>query len=471
MSEPLEADICVIGAGSGGLSVAAGAAQLGRRTVLVEAHRMGGDCLNYGCVPSKSLIAAAAAAQAQRSGAAFGIAPVEPAVDFARVREHVRGVIAGIAPHDSVERFEGLGVTVIKGHARFRHEDELEADGRRIRARRFVVATGSRAAIPPVPGLDAVPHLTNETVFDLDRRPARLLVLGAGPIGCELGQAFRRLGSEVTLVDIGPLLPKDDPELTAVVRGQLLAEGVRLHERVEVLAAEPGPVLVIATGGRRERLEGTHLLVAAGRRPNVEGLDLERARVAYDARGIKVDNRLRTSNPRIYAIGDVAGGLQLTHLAGHHAVLVIRNAMFRLPVDASRSVIPWVTFTDPELATVGLSADGARERGLAHDVARWPLADNDRARTERRTEGLVKAVIGRRGRVLGASIVGAHAGELILPWVLAVERRIRLSALASVVAPYPTLSEATKRAAGTWFTPRLFNDRMRRLVDLLARLG
>jgi pyruvate/2-oxoglutarate dehydrogenase complex dihydrolipoamide dehydrogenase (E3) component len=471
MTERLETDICVIGAGSGGLSVAAGSAQLGRRTVLIEEGRMGGDCLNFGCVPSKSLIAAAAAAEAMRAGAPFGIRAQEPEVDFAAVHRHVHAVIAGIAPHDSVERFEGLGVTVIRGHARFCHKDEVEAGGRRIRARRFVIATGSRAAVPPVPGLDTVPYLTNETIFDLTGRPERLLVLGAGPIGCELAQAFKRLGSAVTMVDIGPMLPRDDPELSRVVRERLLAEGVVLHERVGVDRVEPGPVLVIRSGQREERIAGTHLLVATGRRPNVEKLDLERARVAYDGKGIKVGRGLRTSNRRIYAIGDVAGGLQFTHLANHHAGLVVRNALFRLPIRASEATIPRVTFTDPELAAVGLSEAEAREQGVAHEIVRWPFAENDRARAERRTEGLLKAVIGKRGKILGAAIVGTHAGELILPWVLALERGLKISALASAVAPYPTLSEVTKRAAGSWFAPRLFSERTRRLVALLARLG
>ncbi|MFO1069503.1 MAG: FAD-dependent oxidoreductase [Geminicoccaceae bacterium] len=471
MSELVQTDLCVIGAGSAGLSVAAGAAQLGRPTVLVEAHRMGGDCLNTGCVPSKSLLAAAHAAQAMRDGARFGVRPVDPDIDFAAVGAHVRDVIAGIAPHDSQERFEGLGVTVLRGQARFRMGDEIEVDGRRVRARRFVVATGSRAAVPPVPGLDAVPYLTNETVFELAERPAHLIVLGGGPIGCELGQAFRRLGAAVTLVDLGPILPKDDPELVAVVRDRLQAEGIVLRERVKVLAAEPGPALVVEADGRTEQIVGSHLLVAAGRRPNVEGLDLERAGIAFDKRGIIVDRGLRTTNRKVYAIGDVAGGLQFTHVAGWHGGLVIRNALFRLPVDATPKAIPWVTYTDPELASVGLGEAAAREHGHAVEVVRWPFAENDRARAERRTEGLVKVIVGRRGRILGAAIAGAHAGELILPWVLALQQGLKLSAMASVVAPYPTLSEASKRAAGAWYTPKLFAPRTRQIVGWLARLG
>ena len=294
-------------------------------------------------------------------------------------------------------------------------------------------------------------------------------MLGGGPIGCELAQAFRRLGAEVAIVDLGPILPRDDPELTEVVRARLLAEGVELHERAEVLRAEPGPALILA--GRTEPVRGTHLLVAAGRKATVDGLDLQAAGIATDAKGIKVDARLRTTNARVFAIGDVAGGPQFTHAAGYQAGIVIRNALFRLPARASTRAMPHVTFTDPELAAVGLSEAQAQAQGIRHEIVRWPFADNDRARAERATEGLVKVVAGRGGRVLGAAIVGAHAGELILPWVLAVERGLKLGALANLVAPYPTLSEVSKRAAGAYYTPRLFSDRTRWLVRLLRRFG
>lgn len=471
MSETIEADICVIGGGSAGLSVAAGAAQLGAPTVLIEAGRMGGDCLNVGCVPSKSLIAAARHAHLMRQGGPFGIAPVEPHVDMAAVKRHIEAVIAAIAPHDSVERFEGLGVKVIQAHARFTGPETIEAGGKRVRARRFVVATGSRPAVPPVEGLAELPYLTNETIFGLDRLPDHLLVMGGGPIGCELAQAFRRLGAAVTILDIGPILPKDDPELVAVVRRRLEAEGVRILDRIEVLRAAPGPTLVIHADGAEQRIAGSHLLVATGRKPVIEELGLEAAGIAHDRRGITVDAGLRTSNRKVYAIGDVAGGLQFTHLAGYHAGLVIRSALFRLPVRTKDETIPWVTYTDPELASVGLSEAEAQRRAVAHEVVRWPFEDNDRARAERATEGLVKLVVSGKGKVLGASIVGAHAGELILPWVLAVQQRQKLSVMASMVAPYPTLGEAGKRAAGTYFTPRLFSERTRRLVRLLRWFG
>ncbi len=470
MSDLIEADICVIGAGSGGLSVAAGAAQLGAPTVLIEADRMGGDCLNVGCVPSKSLIAAARHAHAMRQGGPFGVTPVEPEIDMKAVKRHIDEVIAGIAPHDSVERFEGLGVRVIKARARFTGPAEVEAGGQRIRARRFVVATGSRPAVPPVEGLDGVPFFTNETIFTNDVIPERLIVLGGGPIGCELAQAYRRLGARVTILDIGPLLPKDDPELVAVARRSLEDDGVEILDRIEVVRAEPGPALVIRSDGKERRIAGSHLLVATGRQANVDDLGLEAAGIAHDKRGITVTDGLKTSNPKVYAIGDVAGGLQFTHLAGYHAGLVIRSALFRLPVRAKPETVPWVTYTDPELASVGLSEAAAKAQGLAPEVVRWPFAENDRARTERATEGLVKLVIGK-GRVLGAGIVGAHAGELILPWVMAVQERAKVSTMAGLIAPYPTLGEAGKRAAGAYFTPRLFSARTQKLVSFLRWFG
>ena len=471
MSDLIEADICVIGAGSGGLSVAAGAAQLGAPTVLIEADRMGGDCLNVGCVPSKSLIAAAKHAHALRQGAPFGVAPVEPKVDMAAVKRHIEAVIAGIAPHDSVERFEGLGVRVIQARARFTAPDTVEAGGQQIKARRFVIATGSRPAVPPVDGLEGVPFFTNETIFANDVLPEHLIVMGGGPIGAELAQAYRRLGAKVTILDIGPILPKDDPELVAVVRASLEADGVEILDRIEVVRVEPGPVVVIRAGGEERRIEGSHLLVATGRKANTEDLGLDEAGIAHDKRGIAVSAGLKTSNAKVYAIGDVVGGLQFTHVAGYHAGLVIRNALFRLPIKAKPEMVPWVTYTDPELASVGLSEAAAGEQGIAHEVVRWPFAENDRARTERTTEGLVKLVVSPKGRVLGAAIVGANAGELILPWVMAVQQQAKVSTMASLIAPYPTRGEAGKRAAGAYFTARLFSSRTRKLVSFLRWFG
>ncbi|MGP9822758.1 dihydrolipoyl dehydrogenase family protein [Salinarimonas sp. NSM] len=471
-SDIVHADLCVIGGGSGGLSVAAGAAQMGARVVLIEKHRMGGDCLNYGCVPSKALLAAGHAAQAVRTSGRFGVNGHEPAVDFAKVRDHVQGVIAGIAPHDSPERFRGLGVTVIEAPARFLDGRTVEAGGQRIVARRFVVATGSSPAVPPIPGLAETPYFTNETLFENGERIAHLVVVGGGPIGLEMAQAHRRLGSAVTVLDAARVLVRDDAEAAAIVRDRLAAEGVDIREWVKIERIERagnGVAVTILENSETKRVEGSHLLVAAGRRANVSGLDLEAAGIAYSPRGITVDARLRTTNKRVFAIGDVAGGPQFTHVAGYHAGIVVRRALFHLPAKANHDAVPWVTYADPELAHVGLSAAEAEKRGVAHTVARFAFAENDRARAERETEGFAKVVVGKGGRVLGATIVGAHAGELILPWVLAVTQKMKIAAVASAIAPYPTLSEVSKRAAGAYFTPSLFSERTRKVVRFLQR--
>jgi pyruvate/2-oxoglutarate dehydrogenase complex dihydrolipoamide dehydrogenase (E3) component len=475
MTRLIEADLCVIGAGAAGLSVAAGASQMGARTVLIErSERMGGDCLNVGCVPSKALIAAAHAAHTIRHGARFGVNGQEPAIDFARVHDHVQGVIAKIAPMDSQERFEGFGVTVLREHARFTGPQELMAGEARVRARRFVIATGSRPAAPPIAGLDGVSYLTNETIFERRAAPQHLIVIGGGPIGCELAQAHRRLGAEVTVLDMGPILPKDDPELTDVVRDRLRAEGITLLERIEVKGVEPagnGVAVEVDAGAAARRVQGSDLLIAAGRTPVHDGLDLEAAGVAFDQKGITVDDRLRTSNKHIFAIGDVAGPYQFTHVGSYHAGIVVRNALFRLPAKVDYKALPWVTYTDPELAHVGQTEAQARAAGDLADVLRWPFEENDRAQTEREPVGLIKVVLGRRGRILGASIVGPRAGELILPWVLAISQGLKIGAIANLIVPYPTLGEVGKRAAGSYYTPKLFSDRTRWLVRQLARLG
>lgn len=471
MMGTLTPDVCIVGAGSAGLVAAAGAAQLGLDVVLIERARMGGDCLNHGCVPSKALIAAARMAQAQRAGAAFGIAPVEPRIDFGRVMDHVAQVIAAIAPNDSVERFERLGVRVLKEEARFVGRTELQAGPHRIRSRRIVLATGSRPTVPAIPGLSAAPFLTNETIFANRTLPAHLIVIGGGPIGLEMAQAHRRLGARVTVLEAAAFLPRDDPELSAVVVARLRQDGVELRDRTKIAGIErtDAGVAVVLDGG--DRLDGSHLLVAAGRAPVVAGLDLEKAGVAYTARGITVDAALRTSNRNVWAIGDCNGLYAFTHMAGHEASLFIRSALFRVPARLDAALVPWCTYTDPELAQVGLGERQARERhGDAIRVLRWALADNDRAQTERTTEGLVKVITDGRGRILGAAIAAPHAGELIQPWCLAISQRLKIAALASFVPPYPTLGEASKRAAGSYFTETLFGPRTRWLVRALSRL-
>ena len=464
----IQTDICVIGAGSGGLSVAAGAVQMGARVVLIEGGEMGGDCLNSGCVPSKALIAAAKAAEAQRHGFR-GVAGQEPKVDFAAVKDHVAAVIAEIAPVDSQERFEGLGCTVIRAMARFTGPNEVQAGDQTIRARRFVIATGSRPMVPPIAGIDSVPYLTNETIFSLRDRPAHLLILGGGPIGVEMAQAHRRLGCKVTLLEAARVLGREDPDAAAVVIDRLKSEGVALVEGQAVvrLAVTDGVVEAVLADG--SQVHGSHLLVAVGRKVHMDGLGLEAGGIAHSAKGITVTPSLRsTTNRRVYAVGDVAGGLQFTHVAGWHAGIVVRQTVLGLPAKADIRAIPRVTYTDPELAHVGLTEAEARHaHGDRLTVVRAELSHNDRAMTEAKARGFAKIMV-VKGRPVGATIVGVHAGELIGLWALAISARLKLSAIAGMVAPYPTLGEVSKRAASAYFTPKLFgNPLLRRVVRLV----
>lgn len=475
MSELIRPDICVIGAGSGGLSVAAGAALFGASVVLIERRRMGGDCLNVGCVPSKALIAAAQRAHDIRHASAFGLATSAPQVHFSRVHAHVQDVIAAIAPTDSVERFRSLGVRVIEGEARFIDPRNVMVGDLIIQPRRFVIATGSRPAIPSIEGIGSVPYLTNETIFDLRSRPDRLIIIGGGPIGVELGQAFARLGSAVMILQSGRLLPREDEEAALQVRRALMANGVSLREETQVAKLEPNDGGILVTLASGETLRGTHLLVATGRKANVEVLDLDKARVVTDPTGIVISPKLRTSNRRIYAIGDCAGGaaegLHFTHAANYHAGLVLRSVLFRMGAKLDNTVIPRVIYTDPEVAAVGLSEQAARAAGHKVQILRWPFAENDRARAERAEDGLVKLVTTPKGQILGAVIVGKGAGELILPWVMALQHGMNLRKMASFIVPYPTVSEVSKRAATLHFAPMAQRPWIRRIVRFLSRFG
>lgn len=466
----IETDVCVIGAGSGGLSVAAGAVQMGARVVLIEGGEMGGDCLNSGCVPSKALIAAAKAAHAMRTGADFGITPVEPQIDFGAVKDHVQKVIRTIAPVDSQERFETLGCTVLRAWARFTGPDTVEAGQARIRARRFVIATGSRPFVPPIPGLDAVSYLTNETIFGLRERPEHLVIIGGGPIGMEMAQAHRRLGSQVTVIEGARALGRDDPELAGIVLENLRNEGVVILEEapvISVAADGPGVAVTLRDG---QVVRGSHLLLAVGRKVDLERLNLEAAGVRHDRKGVSVDASLRSSNRRVYAVGDAAGGLQFTHVAGYHAGVVIRQIVLGLPARAKDHHIPRATYTDPELAQVGLTEVEARKaHGADLTVLRQEFAHNDRAVAEGKARGLLKVMV-VRGRPVGASMAGPMAGELIGLWALAIGARLKMGAVAGMVAPYPTLGEIGKRAAGAYFSPKLFDNPMvKRVVRLVQR--
>jgi len=465
----IKTDICVIGAGSGGLSVAAGAVQMGAKVVLIEGHKMGGDCLNYGCVPSKALIAAGKQAHCVEVGG-FGVAPAHPNVDFAAAKDHVHRVIETIAPVDSQERFEGLGCTVIREFARFISPTEVQAGDTVIEARRFVIATGSGPFVPPIPGIEDTPYYTNENIFDLRERPDHLIIIGGGPIGMEMAQAHRRLGCKVTVLEGAKAMGKDDPEMAAVVLDNLRAEGVEIVEGAQAgkISGTAGAITVETGVGT---YQGTHLLIAVGRKINIDKLDLARGNVAHD-RAVKVDDTLRsTTNKRVYAVGDCAGGLQFTHVAGYHAGVIVRSCVLGLFWSkATTRHIPWATYTDPELAHVGLTeAQAKKEHGINLTVVRFPYHDNDRAIAEGKTRGLIKVMV-TRGRPVGATIVGAHAGELIAMWAMAIANKHKMTAIANTVLPYPTLAEINKRAAGAYFSPTLFdNPKVKTIVGLVQK--
>ncbi len=473
MSKP-EYDICVIGGGAGGLVVAAGGATLGARVILIEKNRLGGDCLHYGCVPSKTLLHSARVAQTLRDADRHGIPAAQPEVRIDRVMSRVRAVIGAIEVHDSPERFRGLGVEVVFGAGRFVSPTRFEVEGRTITARAFVIATGSRPAIPTVPGLDATPHLTNENLFSLSEQVDHLLVMGGGPIGLEMAQAFRRLGSQVSLLERSPqVLPREDADLAAVVAERLSREGVRLlcNSTAARVEGQAGDIrLGYEDGeGQAHTLHGSHLLVAAGRKANVEGLGLDQAGVELEQGRIKTDRRLRSSNRAIYACGDVTGPYQFTHMAEHQAGVILRNVIFRLPARVEQRAVPWCTFTDPELARVGLSGQEARQRDIPHRVYTFPFEDIDRAQAEGETAGMAKIVTDPKGRLLGAALAGPHAGELIHEYTLAIARGMKAADLSSVIHIYPTLAQINRRVADQRLKERLTPAR-KKWIQRLFRL-
>ena len=466
----IKTDICIIGGGSAGLSIAAGAVQMGAKVVLLEGHKMGGDCLNYGCVPSKALIASAKQAYAMSHGAKYGVADVGATVDYAAAKDHVQDVIATIAPVDSVERFTGLGVQVIQEFGRFISETEVQAGDTVITARRFVIATGSGPLVPPIPGLDTTTFYTNENIFDLREKPKHLIIIGGGPIGIEMAQAHRRLGCNVTVIEGAKAMGKDDPELAAIVLDSLREEGVNIVEdaTAEKISSIDDTITVHTAKGD---FTGSHLLVAVGRKVNIEKLDLDKAGVKHDRRGVTVGDDLRSvSNKKVYAAGDVAGGLQFTHVAGYHGGILVRTLLFGWPFKTRTDHIPWATYTDPELAQVGLTEAQATEKyGDKVEVVRAEMHHNDRLIAERKTKGLIKVMV-VKGRPVGASIVGHQAGELIGMWSMAIANNLKMSAISNTVLPYPTVNEVNKRAAGAYFTPRLFDNPMvKRIVGLVQR--
>ena len=471
-TQHIKCDIAIIGGGAGGLSVAATAAQLDLQVVLVESSEMGGDCLNSGCVPSKSLLATAKMQWQSQHSQHLGVHENKQAVDFSAVMRHVHGVIHNISEHDSVERFTKLGVKVISAQAEFLDANTLQAGDHIIKARRFVIATGSHAFVPPIPGIDKVDYLTNENIFDLKEQPKHLIVIGGGPIGIELAQAFRMLGSEVTVLEAFKALPKDEVDCVNVIKDQLKSMQVDLLEGIKIKSVSKDPAGVKVTCedlGKIFDVCGTHLLVATGRRANVAGLGLDNAKVKHSDKGISVNARLQTSNKKISAIGDVIGPYQFTHIASYHAGIVVKNIIFKIPAKVNYQAVPWVTYTDPEIAHVGLLAQDAKNLNIDIQVVESEFKDNDRAQADGHVKGKIKVLTNKKGKILGVTIVGSNAGELITPWVMAIREGKNLRCFTDTIIPYPTLSEISKRAASEFYIPKLFAAKTKAIVSWLIR--
>jgi pyruvate/2-oxoglutarate dehydrogenase complex dihydrolipoamide dehydrogenase (E3) component len=474
MAEALTPDICVIGGGPGGIALASGAALNAVPVVLVERGRMGGANLTRGALPSKALVSAASTYEFLRRGPALGVTGAPLQVNFAKVRDHIGSVAEAVAPNFSAERLTALGATVIAGEARFTDRNTVTVGDIAIRARRFVIATGVVLALPPIPGIEGVDCMTADTAFDVTRKPNHLLVIGANSRGLELAQSYNRLGVDTTVIDEARALADDDPELAAVVLDRLRAEGVRVRAGVKIagVARRRGGIRVTVVEGEREiPVDGSHLLLATGKVPNVEGLGLDAAGIIYDRAGISVDRQLRTTNRRVYAIGDVVAGAELAGRAEYQAERVLKAILYRLPLRQDTDAVPAVTFTDPALAKVGLSEVEADRRHNDIRVLRVPLIENDLAQVERMPAGLVKVVTTKKGRILGAAIVGHDAGEMIALWSLAIARRLDIGAMAAFVPPYPSRAEVARRVAARFNGPGLTPPWRRRIIEFLRRFG
>jgi pyruvate/2-oxoglutarate dehydrogenase complex dihydrolipoamide dehydrogenase (E3) component len=470
-------DIGIIGGGAAGLTVASGAAQLGAKTLLVEKDRhLGGDCLHYGCVPSKTLIRTAQAYHIMKHSQAFGLPAVGlPPVDFTKVRERIQSVIATIQKHDSEERFCSLGAKVAFGEPMFADDHSIQLNGRAISAKAWVVATGSSPDHPPIEGLDKTPYITNREIFSLDHLPESMVILGAGPIATEMAQAFCRLGTKVTVVQrSGQILSKEDKDMADEVMTVLTSEGVAFHLDTSVLGVKDlgteREVIIKNQVGETKSLRAEKILVAMGRDPNVEGLKLEEIGVQFDRKGIKVDDRMRTSQKHIYAAGDVTGAFQFTHAAGYEGGIVVSNAIFHLPRKIDYTFLPWCTYTDPELASIGMNEKSAKAAGIDYSIFSEAFKDNDRSLAEGERVGRIKMILDKSEKLIGVQILGPQAGELLSEWVAVLNGKVRLSTLASAVHPYPTLGEINKRVAGTYFSPKIFSDKVKKGLKFFFHL-
>ncbi len=470
-------DIGILGGGAAGLTVASGAAQLGAKTLLIERDEMlGGDCLHYGCVPSKTLIRTAQARHTLKNAEALGLPPVElPPVEFQRVRERIRSVISTIQAHDSEERFCSLGARVLFGACTFKDAHSIRMNGETISAKNWVIATGSSPGVPPIEGLDKTPYLTNKEIFSLDRLPESMAILGAGPVAVEMAQAFSRLGTEVFVVQrSGQILSKEDKDLADEVMAALSREGVTFHLNAQIDGVKDlgslREVRFKGESGSANSLKVERIFVAMGRLPNVRGLGLREIGIEANPKGVSVDDRLRTAHKHIYAAGDVTGAYQFTHAAGYEGGIVVSNAVFHLPRKTDYTFMPWCTYTDPELAGIGMNEKRAREAGIEYSVFTESFRDNDRSLAEGEKRGKIKMILDKDEKPVGVQILGPQAGELLSEWVAVLNGKVKLSTLASAVHPYPTLGEINKRVAGSYLSPKIFSDTVKKGLKFFFHL-
>jgi pyruvate/2-oxoglutarate dehydrogenase complex dihydrolipoamide dehydrogenase (E3) component len=470
-----KADFCVIGAGSGGLHFAAGAVQMGASVILVERGKMGGDYLNYGCIPSKALIAAARFGHEFDRSKEFGWSSKSTELNFSNVHDHIQNIIASKAPHDSADKFEKMGIKVINREGHFTDQKTFETARHTIQAKWYIIATGSRPYIPSIKGLQEIPYFTNESIFNLKELPKHLVIIGGGPNGIEMAQAYRRLGSTVTILEAKSFLPKDDPEMVAQLINILRSEGIELIDNVMIQNVNQDKKGIHIDYNRisqiYNRISASHVLIDAGRVPSIRELNLSAAGIEFNPKGIIVDEYLRTTNPRVYAIGDCLGEYQFTHVAAYHANQVLKNTIFKCRAKVESDSIPWVTYTDPELAHVGAQESKLIEEKVSYKVLSHSYQDNDRARINRLSQGHIKVLVTPKGNILGATILGTHAAELIFPWVMAMKSNLKVSAIADTIAAYPTLTEINKAVAGSFNKERLYSGKIKTFVRLLMRLS